>query len=646
MEKIKSNSIADVMEYSFLVIILLIVGFDIGCNMKFFYIDNPSVLVACQSGVSALITAILQNPRLDFMYNIIIFLSATVLSNTPTVHFMVQFLFYVLTIIVATHFLKKYTQKNVIAVICVSALVWCSTIGENLYTIGKKEIFMTFGMSVSLICLYRLAFEEQSKRKRMGIYAAYIASIAFSMTLKETSNIIILTMIMLFLYICVFKREYICKIIGSCLGLFAVVALLQIYKRVFIFDSSYTDYDLTLKIILYNMGFYVKYHGDVCFVAVIGLISSAILLYKDKKNERYAYLLICNITGWGYVGGICLWRWTQSYYLYPAILFFALSSVSFFILVRKKALYVFFSLLCFAFVFYGINYNYRVAKSHKDSSIVYTNSIYSLDNIVENGGRIIIDDSDLYEEPAFQMKNLLIGYLGNDVNVYGGKQSIWETDVTEERLTLYGYTREKYEEEKETATLKEGDYLVHYIHDRNYYGPIRAINPAVTLDTIANLEKQGYILELLDEQLLVSKYFGWNNEGFCLHNMKTGYQIYRVIGQKYQIIGVTADGWSGKSIIIENYQKGMNCNIVINDIGTAINHLDNNSIEILVDGKSVEQIEVVRGSTIDLEQYLLDETQGEHTIELIVKEIFIPSECSPDFNDSRELGINIQFEEY
>lgn len=646
MEKIKSNSIADIIAYTLLTFILIAIGWDIGCNMEFFNIDNPSVLVTGQLGVDGLITSIVHNPRLDFMYNIIIFLNAAALTNTPTVHFMIQFFFYVMTVFAALYFLRSYTNKKRIAVICVSLLVWCSSIGENLYTIGKKEIFMTFGMSVFLVCLYKLVCEEQSKKKRVCIYIAYIVAIVFAMTLKETSNIIVLTMIMLFFYVCVFKRECVHKILGSCLGLLAIVVLVQVYKKMFIINSNYTDYELTLKTIIDNMGYYLKYHADVCFVAVVGLVSSLILFYKDRKNERYAFLLISNLTGWGYVGGICLWRWTQSYYLYPAILFYAISLVSFFTLTRKKSIYVIFGLLYTVFALYGGNYNYRVAKSHEDSSIVYTDSIYSLDNIVESGGRIIIDDSDLYEEPVFQMKNLLNEYMGNDVNIYGGRQSIWETDVTDERLILYGYTREKYEEERESATLREGDYLVHYINDRNYYGAIRAINPAVTLNTISHLEEQGYILELLDEQLLDSKYFGWADGGFGLHNMQTGYQIYEVIGQKYKVTGVTTDGWSSQSIVIENYQKGMNCNIAINDIGTAINHQESNSIEILVDGEKAGQIEVNRGSVINLEQYLPAQTQGAHTIELIVKEIFVPSECNPDFNDTRELGVNIQLEEY
>lgn len=646
MEKIKNNIIVDKLPYVILGIILLCIGYDIGKNMEFFYIDNPSVLMDAQYGVEALIYQMSNNLRMDFMFNIITMFSAALMGNTPTAHYMMQFIAYLLTIIIAFFFLKKYCARKWEVAACVSLLLWCSSIEENLYTIGKKEVYITASIAVFIMCLYKLVFEQNDTRKKVMLYCLYIGSLLFGMTLKETSNIVIVLMVMLVIYICLFKREYLRKVLGCCLGIVVIFGIVQLYKYLLVADSSYTDYELVIDTIIYNIKFYFKYHFDVCCVAIIGLVSNLILFLRDVKNEKNAYLLIINITGWGYVAGICLWRWSWSYYLYPAILFFALSMINFFVLTSKKMFRIVIGVLIFFLACYGIHYNYCVAKSHKDASIIYTNSLYSLESIVEDGSRIIIDDSALYEEPPVRMKNLLVDYMGNNVSVYGGRQNFAESEVTEERLLLYGYTEERYEEEKKEAIIREGDYLIHYINKRNYYGHIRAINPIMTEDTISQLQQQGYIMELLDEQLLESKYLDFSDGQFALGNMQTGYQIYKVTEITYTVNGVMADGWCSRNILIKNYTKGTNCNIIVNDIGTAINHFEKNYVDIYVDGEYVERLEVIQGSIIELEQYIYEEVQENHVIELVVETTFVPSEYDSTFDEHRELGINVQLVDY
>lgn len=643
-KNVKSYNIGNIIIYIIMGTILLAIGLDIGMNLYFFMIDNPGILVAGQAGSQALIVQIVQNPRLDFMYNIIIFLGATCFGNTPTVYFLIQFFCYVFTIIVVLCFVSKCCNKKTIAAACAGSLIWCSSVGENLYTIGKKEIFLSLGMSVFIVLLYKLVFEIEEKYKRILTYIFYVLAMFFSLTLKETSNIIILTALLLFLYTLIYKREYLRNAFGGILGVFFVVICTQLYKRTLIENSSYTSYVLSFNTIVSNIWFYFRYHMDVCFIGVIGLVSNMILFIKDRRNEKYAFLLIINLTGWGYVGGLCLWRWPQSYYIYPVVLFFAMSIVGFSLVQKGKSILKIVCFLCVIFILYGVTYNYCVAKSHKDIGIIYTDSIYKLNDIAEDGDRVIIDDADMYEEPPFQMSNLLINYFGNQIEIYGGKQSIWNTEVSDERLLLYGYTREQYEEEKENATLKVGDYLIHYINDRNFYGPIRAVNPAVTEDTISYLNSQGYSLQLIDEEMLTSRYFGWANGALGIHDMQAGYEIYKVLRVGCEISGITEDGWSGNKILIENYNKELKYQIDVLDLGTAINKYTSNTIRIYVDGIFEENIEVMQGSVIDLGQFIIEDFGENHTIELFIERTFVPAMCDENSNDNRNLGINIRLE--
>lgn len=631
--------------YLALFIVLIGIGLHICLNMKYFYIDLPSVLVIGKQGWLALVAQIFQSPRFDIMYNIITCVASNLFGNTPAVYYGIQFFFFALTVIILIYFSRLCNAGLKVAMLSVSLLICCSSVAENLYTIGKKEVILSAGIATSLLCLFALVFYEYSKWKKRLLYFVYIFGIVFVVSLKETSSVIICAILLLQMYTLICNRKYSKKAFTGLLGAVIVMILAQVYKKIFISYSDYTSYEITYKVIKDNIEYYFLYHKDVCFVGVIGLAVGMANFIKDKTNPAKAYLLIINLTGWAYVGGICLWRWPQSYYLYPAVMFFSISLINIvYILPKMKRLSaIIFYISIGLTVAYGMLYNYCVVFSHMDLSIIYSDSIDRLAEITKSGDRIILGDTSLFEEPVYQMNNLLVEYLDKNVEIIGGGQNIIDEEFSDEILTLYGYKREQYEEEMELAELREGDYLVHYINERNFFGPIRGVNPATTKDIISILQKEEYNLSLVDERMIQRKYFGIEDHQLGIYEMQTGYQIWRVDKISSRMTGVTADGWSGKTITIRNYLEDEAMKLYVYDIGSAINQSASNWVDIYVDGSFVKSIEVERGSVIDINELIAGGADDRHRLDFIVENVFVPAELLDDNDDDRKLGINVVY---
>lgn len=195
----------------------------------------------------------------------------------------------------------------------------------------------------------------------------------------------------------------------------------------------------------------------------------------------------------------------------------------------------------------------------------------------------------------------------------------------------------------ELAELREGDYLVHYINERNFFGPIRGVNPATTKDIISILQKEEYNLSLVDERMIQRKYFGIEDHQLGIYEMQTGYQIWRVDKISSRMTGVTADGWSGKTITIRNYLEDEAMKLYVYDIGSAINQSASNWVDIYVDGSFVKSIEVERGSVIDINELIAGGADDRHRLDFIVENVFVPAELLDDNDDDRKLGINVVY---
>lgn len=517
--------------------LLLLVGISVYTGAGFFPVDNPSVLFEGQLGWDRVVQAFTDNGRTDFMYSIVVFLATCVFPNTPVTHFMVQFAFFAITGAFTCILLRVSRVRPLI--ICLSLMVWIcgSSVAEQLYTIGKKEIFLAASIALCLLCLHGLIIANATGKKRWLFYGGYFAGLFFSFTIKETSIILVCPLLLLQAYAVVWKKEYI-KPSAVCLAVCVVLILFQKgYQSIFISDNGYTAYEISLLMIIKNAVYYVRYNFDILAWGGIGFVANALAFLRGNRQSKYAFFLIVNLTGWAYIGGLCFWRWPMSYYLYPPLVLFALSlgGIDGVKSLQSKAWQ---KLLKVAFVavgaislIYGVVSNYCVGSSHVDVSRAYTDSIYTLLGAVKDGDRVLLDNYDAHLEQVYQTRRLLTLYFHEDVSVYGANQSIWGDTVTDEALQLYGYTRETYEQEKALAVPRVGDYIVHYINNRNYYGQTRAVNPSSTEDVYEKLQKMGYALEPIGES--IHRRLLWDTTGglFGIGETEAGYQIWRVTAQ-------------------------------------------------------------------------------------------------------------------
>ena len=612
--------------------------------------DNPSVLREGQRGWAGVVEAITQNIRTDFMYNIIVFLTSSIFGNTPAAHFMVQFAFFVVTGAFAFALLRISGVKYPFIALSLLAGVFSSPVAEQLYTIGKKEVFLTASITACLLCLYNLAIVGNAGRKRWLFYGAYFASLFFSFTMKETSAVIIVPVFLLFLYVFLWKKESV-RSVAVCFTVCVALLLCQkVYQAVFIVDQSYTTYQLSLSIIADNLEKYVKYNFDILIWGGLGLAANFFAFLRGRFRFKYAFLLIVNVTGWAYIAGLCLWHWSMSYYLYPAAMLFALSlggldgMVNLDGKMRKKLVTTVYAVAGTVSLLYGIVSNYCVASSQIDVSRAYTDSIYTLLGVAEDGDRVLLENYYLYVEQVDQTNRILTKYFQKDVQVYGALQSIWNRHATDEELEVYGYTRAEYENEKATIVPQVGDYVVHYINNRNYYGRTRAINPSNTMDVFGKLIESGYTLETIGESIRYRWLWDVTTSPFGIGQAEAGYQIWKITDYTpvSKFNGVYGDGWSGKTIQVDNYAASEEGQITVKDIGTVTNGYTNNTLRIYVDGEYSDTIQVAQGSTITLNDYVPAD-QEMHSLLMEIDKIFVPSALNQNSADDRELGINIVY---
>lgn len=639
-------SIVDAVTVAVFVIIVIAIGLDIVCQIGYLNIDTPSVLILAEKKLNNLV--FVPNPRMDFAYNVIIRGSAVLLGNTTTVHYAVQYMFYMVSLLAVYFFVRKGCDHIGVAVLAASFLIWASPSAENLYTIGKKEIYLTFGMAASIISLYKLCFSDRENSKiATSIWGVlYTGGLLFCFTLKETGYVLLACFLLVILYCVIYNRTYM-KVLGKCTLLFiAVLVLIRIYKSVYVVQSEYTSYQLSLSSMWNNFNNYLRYDFDIFILGIVGLGASAYMFFKDKKDIYCAYALILNLTGWGYLAGLLLWRWSWSYYIYPCAFFFALSLGTMGRIWKGISRWskIVFAGVIFVVAGYAINYNYCVASAYKDVSRIYTESIQELNAVAGDQDRVMLANSNVYEEPAVQLRNILVEILQNNCSVYGVRQNIFQVDVTDEILNLYGYTREEYDDTVEEIDFQVGDYIVNYINDRNFDGLIRAINPMSSDGEIKErILNNGVEVQLLSSDMVDRRYWKIGESGF--QNMNTGYEIYQVTNITYKLIGLFEDGWTGRELKIENYQLGDIKDIEVMDTASWIEGYEKNYVEIYSNDRPVGRFEAVRGSRLNLDDYLEGcQADEKVNIKLVLEKTFVPSE-ETDSNDNRELGINISIHE-
>lgn len=609
-------------------------------QLKYFILDNPTDLVMANKSIIDCLTA--KSIRMEVLYNVIHAFITKIFGNVPTTHYLLQYMFYLLNIFLVFLLIKLFGKKNRDEILLFFFVTIGTTVAENLFTIGKREIFLTTGLLLGGLVLFYLLFKENGKASLYFKLVFWMISLIFCLMIKETGIVILAFYFIMLFYAVFIKKNNRKAIILSLVGLIISIGIVQLYRINYIIENgtNYTSVSFNITSFINNLLYYLKYQIDIFVLGTVGIISGIVSFFKNKRDERRAYLLAINLTGWSYIVGMCIWRWALSYYLYPALVLFSISLLNLFFLeykvIVRRTIWVFGG---FLILFSTLN-NWNVATSHIDMGKTYSESIDTLQKMTKTGDRILLENYTCYDEPSVQTNLLLNTYLGNDLSVIGINQNVTGIDPDPASLTIYGMTEDEYRDMKEEAWPRKNDYVVLYINNRDFYGPVRAVNPAYNDATDSKLKEMGYTLELIDAQSIDRYTIGFVNEKFKKKTMASGYKIFKVKDRSAVVSGYWEDGWTGKRIEIKDYSPKNDMQISINQIGY---DLSKNTISILINEKKVSEEDIKTGDKIEINKYIFGEKTEKYNVVIEIKSTFIPSDKYPS-DDNRELGININIE--
>lgn len=615
----------------------VLLGLIIFLNANWFYLDAPYFLTLYKKiGIWGMF--FLKGERFcPLVYTIDNILSAYI-SAEPTIHYMLQWLYWSCGMLIAIKFLGYYNIKYQYRIFCAFLMVMCTSFTENMFTLGKMELLLSVWLIIYFLAIYKILYAEKRKW-----YLIFELSILGAFITKETSLIMLAPVVMLIIYMSIWDRKKLKA--ALCLGLILGLNLiaLQVYRSMYVVAGEYTTFGFSLGEYISKLAFYVKIHFDIIAIGVIGGIVCIINWFKEKKSED-AYLLIINLTGWGYLLAVSVFRWRMSYYIYPVAILFSLSFISVFQGQIKKKIKMCCLLIVLLNLVYAMNYNYKVATSQMDLGKTFEQSINSIIKHTNSDSKILVTSYDFYEEPIMQTKTLL-EYYGEARDVIGVKQEINNSNMDEGVLALYGYTLEDYKELKSDCKPQIGDYILINRNVRNFRGDVRGVNPAAdNIDSEKLFQILGVKAELVDKTIIERNWLSFSDPDFK-QNTIAGYELWKVNNTGNSITGIYTDGWSGKEVNILNYNNKSNMRIYLRESASSWSGESQNSIQIFLNNEMMGTIQLDNQKKyIDINDYITEKNYKDgDVIRLVVEKTDIPSKYGRD--DDRELGVMMEIEE-
>jgi len=636
----KINERKYVNKYCILLVLLNVILFRIiGYYSDYFYLDTPLRMMWVKRSISSFFFH--RDVEVTYLSFVPQILANRVFGDSVKVLYLAQFVVFILGIVVLYMLLSKLLKSKLARVICVLVVYTLSTFAENIFTNGKAETTVLVSFILFSYFFYLILFDKNNNLQ-ISKYVFFEISIIFTLFSKVTGIVIIVPVIILYLYYSFYEKnsEKKKKMLTILVLVSLNLLLWFVYNKVFRIPSTYTSYNITFYSIYNNLYSYIKYNFDVFFMGIISFVFILREIFSKERNEDVSFLLAINLMGWAYIVGMCFWRWSSSYYLFPVSALFAISTTSFFRSKEFKEKSIVLILIVIVGV-YGIRTNYLVATSQIDVGQIYAESINDILDLSEADARVLIATSDFYEEPVVQTQRLLNNVFDKKIQICGINQNLLNKNMKDysDILALYGYTLEQYNVLKEGLNPKKGDYIIVYENDRNFYGNIRGINPSLINNGIDDSLKQ-YDLKLLSENKIERKYIGLDNRKLTIKANYAGYKLYQVNKVRSYVQGVYQDGWTEENFVIKNYTIGEGLQISIRDIGTTINGYKENDLSIYVNDKKIENF-IVRGTNevIDMDSTLKG-FEGSIDINFSVNKTFCPLDLGFS-SDNREIGLCI-----
>ena len=256
-----------------------------------------------------------------------------------------------------------------------------------------------------------------------------------------------------------------------------------------------------------------------------------------------------------------------------------------------------------------------------------------------------MENQYFYEEQVGHTKRMMDRF-GGDVDIVGGYQSIYNTMPTDENLRLWNVDRETADREFEADTPRIGDYVLYFINQRDFFGPVRGVNPSHSRDdSYLRVEGSGYKTELVDKNVYTRNMLGFSRTNIIEKKpMVSGFILYRVTDKSFRTLGVTEDGWVQEEALIKDYSTEDDVDILFGPSfiymaeGTEVNNVD-----FYVDDEYADTVEIsgAGGDVVSLnavvEKLMID---GErHNIRIVINKTGRPIDYG--YQDDRILGVQM-----
>lgn len=644
MKNLKKN-----IDIIFFCILHFTIFFFLITGVKYFPLDLPTVMMLNKAyGLGGIFSAPSTTGRYWPLSQFISSLVTQLFGNNVLFQWTVQYLLFIVMTLLVWRIAWLLCQNRNVAFGAVVLCICVTPMSENVFTIGKPEITLSVAI---LSCLLFLCDILLNNKRNGGSYIFFCFFSFLSFISKETSVILLPVMILVGVYVFCFlpdqkdKRKAITLLILECFSTYLIYCII---KYLIVKDDSYTAYEIKISMILEGVRYYLKYCWDIILIGFISLISCIRNLYIQKKSvhnqeeiNRVALSAILNVGGWGYLMGICLWRFHMVYYAFPSVIFFAGSFAVSLQLIKnkKKKVMAYWGIPVTIALIYGGWNGYLVSAATRDVSSMFSESIDFMLWNEQITGKIYTENYTFFEESPYQM-NVLFELYGKDLEVIGIKEWIDQTPPDDETLGLYGYTKDEYLERACHDGLHIGDYVLLYENKRNNWLPCRKTNPSHEGEE--KLEQFGLVLERIAGNQIKRSGGLLSLTGIRKVDEVTGWGVYRVIGTRNGISLQTEwEDWLGETNTVI-FVDDENCTQIV--LKGAYEHpFSNLDVSCQTDGKTLP-CKLIIDKEESRYQLIIDTKDivgNDFKVEICFSNSFMPSQFWLNSNDHRKLTLRI-----
>ena len=362
---------------------------------NFSYLDDPTTVHWAQSFLEKNYKLLLPDNvtgRYFPVYFLYYALVHSIAGANPLGYYFVNSIIGLLILFLIYYITLKLTDSKLFAILSVLVGISSPPVAENFYTISKSEPRLLF--IILIIYLLFISFITRTRRKNIVTCILWVVIsilVIMAFYIKETAIFILIFPLSGFVLLHYFIRKnqykdkkgvkefYLLFIVCSSISILTG-RILYLYLRSPNSTSNYVDYTVTIHLIMNNFIFYTTQQPEVLFLGVISLILLLIIFilkrFELKDNEIKYFIIACslNLTGFGYLVILLIWKGALGYYtLIPAIMFSITFSFALNLYCKKichKPVYVILLFLVLIKI-YSLSYFVYIAYTQKLQDIVY-----------------------------------------------------------------------------------------------------------------------------------------------------------------------------------------------------------------------------------------------------------------------------------